>query len=137
MSTTKTPDDLRTLEDFRAAFEAIPDESWCTGDFVRVDEDDDGEPVERRCAAGHLGAGIDGLKEEIRMVEAVRRLDALLAPAWPVELFPSDHGHERLALINDGASGAGADFAALGPTPKARILAAIDQAIAARDGGGP
>lgn len=91
-----------TVEYFKAKFEAIPEEKWCVGGFV------DPKDSEKRCAMGHCGCAAKNPE-----------IDALC------DLFNScrEAGHRMMWIgeINDGG-----DPRFPQPTPKQRILAALD-----------
>jgi hypothetical protein len=98
-------DSFATLEQFRDYFAGIPEERWTTGQYC---ETRDG--VECRCAMYHL-------------IHDFGRDKAGQMSLW----LAGEHG----ILIIDTNDGDHERFQQ--PTPRARILAAIDEAIKRRD----
>lgn len=98
----KTPAELHTATDFLQFFEAIPEEKWCVGKY----RDSEG----RSCAYGHLGIGVDDAGDEATAPISSR-----------INRYLGWHTHE----INDGRYPGHTE-----PTPKARICAALRDAIA-------
>lgn len=91
---------------FLAKFSATTDDQWCVGEFESADG--------RHCAAGLCGARMN------RNVQMVPEADALynLFGQYPVD---GESPNCYLPLINDGR-----DPRYQQPTPKARILAALN-----------
>lgn len=99
-----TLDAFTTLEQFRDYFAGIPEERWCVGKFV-IDS--------KCCARGHLGS-----RSGIIITKADDNFAGLIMSLL----------HAHPSWINNWP-----DVSFPQPTPRARILAAIDEAIAKRD----
>lgn len=101
---------LRTAQEFRDFFAAIPDEKWCIHKFVNEHG--------QCCAQGHLGMTSWGF-----VTPDARRLQNMFKEAFRERNFSSccDWG---VGSVNNGYT---EDFQQ--PTPKARILAALDYII--------
>lgn len=96
---------MKSLAEFLAFFRSIPDEKYCVGRFH-----DYSNNCTRSCARGHLGEDFDG-----GIPDDVTTLANLL------------HCHVgTISRINDGDTDS---TVRLGDTPKARILAAIEQVL--------
>lgn len=111
-------DSLRTLGDFHAYFEAIPEKDWTTGAFARyVPSLLGAKPcpaVVACCGMGHLGFRGNGA-DAPGADEAMERLTALLYARWCADASKSI----AVPSINDGR-----DERFQQSTPKARMLAA-------------
>ena len=61
-----SPSDLKTIDDFIAFYEAIPEEDWCCKYYHRTDG--------RHCAIGHLYAAVrdnaDGVVRHLQLMSA-------------------------------------------------------------------
>jgi hypothetical protein len=113
-----TQQELNTAEEFRDFYAAIPEDKWGMFHFVQ-----DG----RCCALGHLG-----MRHE--MFQNVGSTDFHNVAPEPVKLLSrilgvNDWGH--ISSLNDGCASTSTFLKARNnPTPKTRILAALNDAIA-------
>lgn len=107
-----------TLEGFRSYLLAIPDDQWCSGVYAN----DDGQ----RCAQGHVchrSSEIDEMGYPV-----LKGSDAILALR---ELFQPLSQNAFLQTVGQVNNGDHPSYQQ--PTPRARILAALDDLIALRD----
>lgn len=93
---------MNTLQEFRDFFAAIPEERWCTEVY---------EAGDKCCALGHLGNSV--------YVPCQKDTDAKR-----FAILMNLHFNTAVARINDGD-----DIRFQQPTPRQRILAAIDAAM--------
>lgn len=92
---------LKTVADFKKFFKAIPEEQWMTKYYNNAGQT-------RFCALGHLGSG---------NVTGVTSVGVRLQ-----KMFRKAFGKFTVAKVNDHKSEAFPQ-----PTPKARILAALNE----------
>ena len=108
-------DDKHFLKWAIAFYEAIPDERWCCGHYVRWFG-----PMEQNCSLGHLGVRAS---EEIQLgFLGAEDGNAVAAKLCIVT-------DQEIAAINDGKR---AEYPQ--PTPKARVLAFLQDLLAKKIG---
>ncbi len=107
-----------TLEGFRAFFASIDESLWCSGVYANNDG--------QRCAQGHLCHWTDRISTEgLPILTSGETLEAGRRAFEPL----SDREHcFTMGLVNNGLH-----LSYQQPTPRARILAALDDLILLRD----